>query len=356
MFLGLCLITPLPAAISASSSWFQIQGEDATAVDFTRKQALLLEAWIPRYFSAPSSFEPAVRCFLVDDSSAEKQRPFEIRATDRDQVILRFSTPALDRPETLALALVQSFLVRRQIWTTGDSRLHQIPQELFVAAAAAFRESQQPYCYALSSQSARPQGTGFLNLDFPDTPRESTFVDGYYQWEFGKALAGSHSAFQELLHEQLQGSNSLQGWMERAGYPVPEPAAEELLWQTWLAARIQRQAGPVFDVETSRDFFFDLQQITIRVGEERIRAGLADLWDYRNHSWLESEQERRTTQLKRILPQVNPVFFNTFHSLGKVLESLEGNRRSRFQEAVDQLARDLEVAENHARILQAGGF
>ena len=360
VFLGFVLgwsSAALARSETFNTAWYQVSARDAASREMLLQRINHFEAWIPSYFSAPTRFEPKVE-FRLEAEAGESvpSRPFQILRTGPETVEVAFFLDPGGAPEWIHLALVQSFLVRRQLWRGESGQMDQVPKGIFLALAAAITEAEIPYRYARNQTEGWPVFRSWDELGNQDFPDQDNFFHAFYHWEFWRALSPRSKLVQEWLDASTTDSWTTEAWLTRAGYPVPEEAGLELLWRTWLASRWDRQSGPVQSVQETRQIFFDLLQVTLVVDSRSLQASVVDLWDQRRTPWVGPFCRQRFERVKRILPEANPVYFNALHSLGQVLEALENQQLSAFESGVEQLAEDLDAAEALYQSLRQKGY
>lgn len=355
LFLGWSTAS-LAQSASFDTAWYRVSAQATVSKEILLERINHFENWIPLHFSAPPRFEPKIELRLKPESGlGAPSRPFQILHTGPEKVEVGFFLDPEGASEWIHLALVQSFLVRRQLWRGESGQMSQVPQGIFFALAAALTEAEFPHRYARNRSDRFPDFRSWETWGKADFPDQGVFNQAFYQWEFWSALNPDPKWFQEALDASSARSWSWENWLAQAGYPPMEKAELELLWRTWLASEFDRQAGPVQSVWETRQIFFDLLLVTLEVDSKPVRASVVDLWDYRKASWLGPFSRQRIEQVKRIFPEANPVYFNALHSLGRVLEALENQQLSTFEAGVEQLAEDLEAAENlHQKIMQKG--
>lgn len=359
LFLFLLLIGPIVSSArggeaSLESDWFILSGPSA-AVEDLKPLVLPLEEWAGAHFRLPARLRPKIQ-IVLSAVGVDPETAYRVQLRRGNGVELLFRAGAQPGLETTALAMIQAIFLRKSLEPTAGNPRVRIPDWLYVSASAAFVESLQPGVYAQAPDPSWPGLVAAMRGEHLQPIPATAFHHGYYLWEFWREVAGGRRGFRRLLREVTTGEFEAAPWLERYGMPVIGEAELELGWRTWALSAFERKRGPVQSLRRSRLLVENLLEVDLEVEDRLVKASVADLWPNRTAPWWEEERTQRLEWVKRSLTGINPLYFNALHSLGSVLEAMEGSRRERFDLAVERLARDLEEADAVYQLLLDRGY
>ena len=151
------------------------------------------------------------------------------------------------------------------------------------------------------------------------------------------------SAYSDFIKDALSG-DSPKSLAEKMKAFKPQRYEFDLWWRCLITGEIWARMGGVLSPERAKTEVARLAVLQINtVDGQRTGVSVAKLWDKRE--LLKNEIKQRLLEIKVALSNVNPIYFNSLLSLGRMYETLQNDSQSDFEDAKKQFIFEYKLAQ-----------
>lgn len=132
--------------------------------------------------------------------------------------------------------------------------------------------------------------------------------------------------------------------VEKLSIYKPKKYDFDLWWRCLITGEIWARMGGVLSPKRSAEEVARLAVMQVNTQDgQRVGLTVAKLWEQRDS--LESEIKQRILEVKVALSNINPIYYNSLVSLGRMYEAIQDSKESDFNEAKKQFISEYKLAK-----------
>ena len=246
--------------------------------------------------------------------------------------------------EEFCEAIANAVLLKMAYENAGKSAMEKVPLWLKMGIARALEQSIR---FGVSSEMAE------ISAKVPPDLPEKVFALNQTTMS-----AQSHSFWTLIaLEKVIKDKSMLSAFMKRvlageSAKSLSEKVAEfkpqrydfQVWWRCLITGEIWARMGGLLSVERSVSEVSRLAILQVNTSDgQRAGVSVSKLWEHRDV--LQNEIKQRVLEIKVALSTINPIFYNSLISLGRMYEAIGEDNLSDFNEAKKQFISDYKYAQ-----------
>lgn len=331
------------------SDYFLVVAEDFDSGQYVRNLGMEMAELGQRYLKVPQAFHPPVLFEVVPAHKADFTAPYKVHITAKGEVVVSIAWGEQTQLDMLCQAVARGFLLRWAIGQYGLGVKDQTPAWLHLAMGVRLQVGIRPLFREKLKTASLDLPT--LTLEEVIAPEATSQHDlglleqhAYWLFRMLETSALDRGQFRIFLSDILRGRPTLDAMNEHL---ITDDSIEDtvLWWAVGFQNAVRQNYFELHGLEHSGAFLTQFETLVVDVNGEDVDLGLREIWQYRHKNTVKAAIRWRLLEVKMALHSINPVYYNSLHSLGIIYESYLGRDAEYFLELEKMYQKDRAEAD-----------
>jgi hypothetical protein len=340
---------------TAHTHYFTFTSEDANTVQYLSGLSKEVVECLKRFFTIPKNFKYPVFVSVIPENRWKSALNFKVkkRITGKISLFIRWNRQT--QLDWLIQALTRSFMENWLIWKYDNkNEPDKLPLWIELALVENVKIRLNPVYKDRLQKKAQSSNMlkleEILNAESFFENKEQLAVNSYFFLHFLLSEADTLKEMRQILTEFLKGKDTTGIITQWKPHSFKNSQEIELWWAVAYYHMINQSTCPIYSLQMSKKSIEELMQFTILDLSGRIhQLSLIELWEVRDDQIIGELLRGHILFVKENLHQINPVYYNTFLSLGQLFEILlhtDTDDRDRFEKFYALFKNDIVTANN----------
>ena len=176
-------------------------------------------------------------------------------------------------------------------------------------------------------------------------------LHAYWLLQILKAEVKNNREMAAWVYDVVVGEPTLSSLQELVSGLADQDLEDPLWWAVHLQGQRSQGLGAVLSLDASLQRMDELSSLTVNVNGIDRDLDLREIWQYRHKDTVRAGIRWRLREIKLLLHNINPVYYNALHSLGVIYEAYIQEGYDDFLSLEKQLIKDRETSRTNHRVI-----